>query len=245
MSNLRRSKVCLKKMVKAPIWSGLGRPGRPNVDRPGATESPVRLAFNKGTRLLLGLILFLASSACSGLITIELVPTPVPAAAELVLTPEADGDTGRGIPVRIQDDVSGLDAPIVEMSWRLEQRGDELVSEWVVPDNESGWHRNSARPGERSNIVISGHNSSSGGQVFGHLDEVAAGSRLTIWTDTGDTFDYQVTDKQIVRIFGATQETLAYLQQVMQPTDTERLTLITCWPSWTNTHRLIVIAEPL
>jgi sortase A len=131
------------------------------------------------------------------------------------------------------------------MGWRLEQRGTELVSEWIVPDNESGWHRNSARPGEGSNIVISGHNSSSGGQVFGHLDEVAAGNRLTIWTDTGDTFDYQVTDKQIVRVFGATQETLAYLQQVMQPTDTERLTLITCWPSWTNTHRLIVIAEPL
>jgi sortase A len=162
-----------------------------------------------------------------------------------VLAPEAAGATNRGIPVRIQDDVSGLDAPIVEMSWRLEQRGDELVSEWLVPDNESGWHRNSARPGEGSNIVISGHNSSSGGQVFGHLDDLAPGSRLTIWTDTGDAFDYQVTDKQIVRVFGATQETLAYLQQVIQPTDTERLTLITCWPSWTNTHRLIVIAEPL
>lgn len=241
MSDLSRFKFCFQRIVKSPVWPGSGRA---NVDRPGLTRPSIRPAFTKRTRLLLGLVLFLGSSACSGLITVELVPTPVPV-AESVLTPEAAGTIGRGIPIRIQDDVNALDAPIVEMGWRLEQRGDELVSEWNVPDNESGWHRNSARPGEGGNIVISGHNSSSGGQVFGHLDEEIIGSRLTLWTDTGETFDYRVTDKQIVRVFGATQETLAYLQQVMQPTDTERLTLITCWPSWTNTHRLIVIAEPL
>jgi sortase A len=30
----------------------------------------------------------------------------------------------------------------------------------------------------------------------------------------------------------------------MQPTEDERLTIITCWPPTNNTHRLAVIAKP-
>jgi sortase A len=30
----------------------------------------------------------------------------------------------------------------------------------------------------------------------------------------------------------------------IQPTDDERLTLITCWPYESNTHRVVVIAFP-
>ena len=31
----------------------------------------------------------------------------------------------------------------------------------------------------------------------------------------------------------------------IQPTLDERLTLVTCWPYTNNTHRLIVVAEPI
>jgi sortase A len=29
------------------------------------------------------------------------------------------------------------------------------------------------------------------------------------------------------------------------PSDDERLTLVTCWPATSNTHRLIIVARPL
>ncbi len=29
------------------------------------------------------------------------------------------------------------------------------------------------------------------------------------------------------------------------PTTNERLTLVTCWPKRSNTHRLIIVAEPV
>jgi sortase A len=31
----------------------------------------------------------------------------------------------------------------------------------------------------------------------------------------------------------------------MNPTEDERLTMITCWPYTSNTHRLIVVAKPV
>jgi sortase A len=137
-----------------------------------------------------------------------------------------------------------LDAPIVAMDWRPEQRWGQTVSVWNVPETEAGWHANSARPGQNSNVVISGHNNSSGGHVFGTLDRLAVGEQITIRTGQ-ESFSYKVSHKQIVRTFGASRETLAYLRAVTQPTRQEQLTLITCWPNWTNTHRLIVIARPV
>ncbi len=31
----------------------------------------------------------------------------------------------------------------------------------------------------------------------------------------------------------------------IQPTEDERITLVTCWPYTNNTHRLIIVARPL
>jgi sortase A len=196
--------------------------------------------------LLIGFVLFLGTSACAGLIKIELVPTPTPVPARPSPAPTSmEPTTPSGEPVRIISEAIGLDAPVVEMGWRTEQQWGQVVSEWVVPENEAGWHVNSAHPGEGGNIVISGHNNSAGGRVFRNLEELEVGNRVTLVTDDGESYDYQISDKEIVRAFGASSETLNYLHQIMQPTETERLTLISCWPSWTNTHRLIIIATPL
>lgn len=196
--------------------------------------------------LLIGIVLFLGTTACAGLIEIELVPTPTPIPPTPLPVPtRVEAATSSGEPVRIISETIGLDAPVVEMSWQVEEQWGQMVSEWVVPENEAGWHVNSAHPGEGSNIVISGHNNSAGGRVFRNLDELEVGNRLTLVTDDGKSYEYQVSDKEIVRAFGASSETLNYLHQIMQPTETERLTLISCWPSWTNTHRLIIVATPL
>ena len=193
---------------------------------------------------LIGLTLFLGVLACSELITIERIPTPTPLPVTPSPTPNTDISSS-GRPSRIVAEAIDLDVPIVEMGWRSEKQGEQVVSEWIIPDNEAGWHRNSARPGEGSNIVISGHNNSTGGHVFGQIEKLEVGDQVTLWDDQGVPYVYQVSETQIVQAFGASPESLNYLQAIIRPTPREQLTLITCWPSWTNTHRLIVIAQPL
>ncbi|MCB0153746.1 MAG: sortase [Anaerolineae bacterium] len=197
---------------------------------------------------VVGLILLLGLVICFGTISVNPTtiasapPSPAPPApaSPIPATPVAGG-----LPTRIIIEKVNLDAPVVEMGWRVIEQAGRPVSEWVVPENEAGWHINSARPGQGSNVVLSGHNNSTGGHVFAGLTELAVGDTIRILTSEDEQFDYQIEDTQIVRTLGASQETLAYLQTAIEPTAAERLTLITCWPSWTNTHRLIIVASPI
>lgn len=198
--------------------------------------------------LLLGLIFLLTVSACSELIILTPISTPTPPPSETDTSSEtaASGSAVvEGIPRRLVIDTISLDAPVIEMGWEVVENNGQLISVWNVPVDEAGWHLNSARPGQGSNVVISGHNNSTGGHIFGQLEEAEVGDRVTVWIDDDTAFDYQISETQVVRAFNASEENLDYLRRVIQPTGTEQLTLITCWPSWTNTHRLIVIARPL
>ena len=199
--------------------------------------------------LLMGLIFLLwGTSACGNIIQIVPVNTPSPVAVAQVTSTENNPTivtNSASPPDRIIAKAIGLDASVTEMGWQVvESWNGEQISEWDLPEEKAGWHRNSARPGEGSNIVISGHNASTGGQVFANLDELQVGDEITLWNAEQKTFSYRVVDKTIVRTFAISEEADQYLRTVIEPTPREQLTLITCWPSWTNTHRLIVIAEP-
>lgn len=188
------------------------------------------------------LLMLWGVSACAGVIKIEPVPTPPLLPTPVPMPPVQSLE---GIPRRIIINKINLDAPVVEMDWGMQGEGEQAVSVWNVPENEAGWHVNSAQPGQSSNVVISGHNNSTGGHVFGQLEALDVGDRIEIWTTADKPYRYQISETQIVRTFGASLETLDYLRSVMEPTPTEQLTLITCWPSWTNTHRLIIVARPI
>lgn len=206
-----------------------------------ATSAIIRPA---GPIISLVMLLF-TLSACNNIIEIvpvtALTPTPVTAQIQEDIT---EVQTLGDAPSRIVSDVIKLDAPVVEMGWSIVEENGDLISRWDMPTNEAAWHRNSARPGQGSNIVISGHNESTGGQVFSEIEELQVGDEITLWAGTSRPFVYQVVEKNIIRTFAASAEAYDYLQSVTQPTSNEQLTLITCWPRWTNTHRLIVIAEP-
>jgi sortase A len=170
------------------------------------------------------------------------MPTPV----ELPAVPvEQEAVVSLNLPARIVAETIELDAPVVEMDWQIKEAWGQLVSEWNIPINEAGWHRNSARPGAGNNVVISGHNNSLGGHVFARLEELEVGDQITLWSEAGTAFAYQVDQKKLIRAWAPSAEAAADLQQVMASTPAEQLTLITCWPSWSNTHRLIIIAKPL
>jgi sortase A len=197
------------------------------------------LLFHAGLALL-----FVGISGCGGIIEVVPVSQLTPTAAEEAPPPRELSTPGDS-PVRIVAETIGLDSDVVEMGWQVVESLGQQTSEWTMPYAEAGWHLNSARPGERSNVVISGHNESTGGQVFAELEELQLGDTITLWTVGEEVYDYQVVDKTIIRTFAISDEADAYLRTVTQPTAEEQLTLITCWPRWTNTHRLIVVAEPL
>lgn len=202
--------------------------------------------YAKRAASILGLLVaVIGLAACDGIV--EIVPFETPIPQPNLASQATDNQTSpqnSAPPSRIMAEAIDLDAPIVEMGWRAIRQGEQLTSEWEMPDNEAAWHRNSARPGEGSNVVISGHNASTGGQVFADLDELQVGDEITIWNDQDKRLIYQVTEKNIVRTFAASEEAQSYLLTATSPTNQEQLTLITCWPRWTNTHRLIVVAKP-
>ncbi len=101
---------------------------------------------------------------------------------------------------------------------------------WQVADYAAGYHHGTALPGERGNTVISGH-AGLHGAVFRDLGALAVGDEVFIEAG-GWRYRYQVREQKSV-----------WPQQieVMEPTPTAVLTLITC-TAW-DTQRLVVIAD--
>jgi sortase A len=115
---------------------------------------------------------------------------------------------------------------------------------WEVADYAAGHNYNSANPGEGGNIVLSGHNNYRG-EVFRYLEFLKPGDEIDVWNFAGQEFKYKVDNIEKLKEAGVPMaERLAH-GKVMDPTPYEQLTLITCWPYTTYTHRLIVTAKPM
>jgi sortase A len=114
---------------------------------------------------------------------------------------------------------------------------------WEVAEYAAGHHYNSLNPGEGGNIVLSGHNNWKG-EVFRYLEFLKPGDEITLWTLEGKQHKYVVQEIKKLKEAGVSYQQRLKNAEVMKPTPYERLTLITCWPYTTYTHRLIVIATP-
>lgn len=95
-------------------------------------------------------------------------------------------------------------------------------------------------PSAGSNIFIFGHSSSIYGtgkydKIFAKLNNLTNGDVITL-NFNNKAYGYKVVKKKIIS---------AADTSVTAPTDTEQLTLMTCWPVGTNQKRLIVIAKPI
>jgi sortase A len=135
-----------------------------------------------------------------------MVPVPIP-------TP------GPQSPTRIVIPAIGVDAPVVEGdSWEQLKKG-------------VGHHIGSANPGERGNMVLSGHNDVFG-EVFRDLEKLDLNDEVIVYAGV-QPYRYVVKAKRIVEPTEVS---------VMADTSTPTLTLITCYPYLVDTHRLVVIA---
>jgi sortase A len=143
-----------------------------------------------------------------------------------------------------------LDAPVESVAWEPVQIEGQWVSEWQTADNAVGHHWNSANPGEMGNVVLSGHHNTKG-EVFRQLSEIGQpGSRI----DRGDTivlvseddsrYEYVIVDWYRLLEEGIGSEEMRAHAQYMAPSDDARLTLVTCWPYDSNSHRVVVVAQP-
>ncbi|NCC35352.1 MAG: sortase [Chloroflexia bacterium] len=103
-------------------------------------------------------------------------------------------------------------------------------NEWEVAEYAAGFHHGSALPGEVGNTVLSGH-AGLRGAVFRHLGRLKPGDHVVIET-TNWRYTYQVRHAHNV---------WPHQVEVMDPTSTPVLTLITC-TNW-DTQRLIVVAD--
>jgi sortase A len=101
---------------------------------------------------------------------------------------------------------------------------------WQVADYAAGYHHGSAFPGEPGNTVIAGH-AGLRGAVFRSLGTLRAGDDVLLDAG-GNRYRYRVREQLSV---WPTQT------EVMRPTETPVLTLITC-TAW-DTQRLVVIAD--
>lgn len=157
----------------------------------------------------------------------------------------ADADEPQGgPPVRIGIPSIGLDAPVVPVGWEARiVNGDFQGNEWETADFAAGYHETSALPGSVGNTVISGHNNIRGA-VFKDLFEVNLGDRISLQDADGRTFHYEVVESFVVREEGATEAERRDNTQWIRQTPDERLTLVSCFPPWSNTHRIIVLGFP-
>ncbi len=105
-------------------------------------------------------------------------------------------------------------------------------------DNKSimfalGHFKGTALPGEIGNFAVAGHRSYTFGEYFSRLDELEKGDKIEVLY-SGKRYIYEVTNSFIVE----PEQT-----EVIDPTDKPVITLVTCTPKWTATHRLIVRGE--
>jgi LPXTG-site transpeptidase (sortase) family protein len=115
---------------------------------------------------------------------------------------------------------------------------------WQVADFAAGWLYGTAQPGQPGNSVFAGHNNWRG-EVFRYLEFMHIGDEFTIYTSDNVAHRYRVTEMFKVPQTNANEAQLIANSHYTDDTPDERVTLITCWPYHTYTHRLIVIGHPV
>jgi LPXTG-site transpeptidase (sortase) family protein len=147
-------------------------------------------------------------------------------------------------PVRLVIPSIDLDAPVIPAEMAVVTiKGKEFI-QWQAPDQlAAGWHIDSALLGKSGNTVINGHHNQFG-EVFLRLVNLQVGDIIEIHSETRP-YRYVVTNTMIFpEKHASLNERLENARWISSSGD-ERVTLITCWPYATNTHRLIVVASPI
>ena len=93
------------------------------------------------------------------------------------------------------------------------------------------------------NTVLNGHHNAYG-KVFKDLVTLEIGDAINIFSGSQE-FHYLVVAKMLLpERFAPLSKRLENARWIEPSTD-ERITLITCWPADSNTHRVVIVAIPV
>jgi len=145
--------------------------------------------------------------------------------------------------------IPDLDKKVVEVPFEMADN----VQQWQVDQYRVGHHQGTSNPGGGGNIVLAGH---SGGTAypFNDIYYLEPGSVVQLYSNE-ELYNYTVTERIVVDEVGQPLEKRLENAQYIQPTATEMVTMVTCWPltdSWEGdrfmekfSQRVIVRAEPM
>jgi LPXTG-site transpeptidase (sortase) family protein len=143
-----------------------------------------------------------------------------------------------------------LEIPAIDLETAIEGKGWQgkvghdgvAYSEWADVRYAAGWHLNSAVPGATGNVVLSGHNNIYGA-VFRDLWRLKSGAEIYLYSGN-ERHLYKVDHVRIMPEANATVEQQAETASYIVQSADQRLTLVSCWPPDSNTHRVFVVAYP-
>lgn len=180
----------------------------------------------------------------------ETVPTLDPKNEDIEINP-GQAVTPTAVPTRvavIPDHIIipsiELDAPIVPSKPKETRIGGIAYEQWIAPTKFAvGWHTTSAVIGQAGNTVLNGHHNTDG-MVFENLNRVEPGAEIII-SGGSMLYRYRVVNVMILPERNVDVETRLENARWILPSKDERVTLVTCWPAWSNTHRVVVVAQPV
>jgi sortase A len=148
------------------------------------------------------------------------------------------------IPDRLVIPIINVDAPIIPVSYKTITVSDQVYYQWLAPQEFAvGWQDSSALLGLPGNTVLNGHHNAYG-KVFKDLVTLEIGDAINIFSGSQE-FHYLVVAKMLLpERFAPLSKRLENARWIEPSTD-ERITLITCWPADSNTHRVVIVAFPV
>jgi sortase A len=148
------------------------------------------------------------------------------------------------IPDRLVIPAIDLDAPIVPALVKQVEVNGQVYEQWVAPNKfAAGWHETSAPLHAGGNTVLNGHHNMAG-EVFRELYTLKEGDQIFVYSG-GRSFVYRVEMNLILKERFQPVEVRLQNAAWILPSQDERLTLISCWPYESNTHRVVIVALPV
>jgi LPXTG-site transpeptidase (sortase) family protein len=135
-------------------------------------------------------------------------------------------------------------APVIPVGWKVKSstNNNDKSIEWDSPNAKVGWVISSGLPGENGNAILYGHNNIDS-SVFKRLGELSSGDLILLSAGQRE-WKYIVKDVKIISVMQEEENQQAF-ETYFQNTNYPQLTLLSCWPPISNTHRVIVLAEPI
>jgi sortase A len=145
---------------------------------------------------------------------------------EVIINPDDDKNNESGSEEVYEPITVGtIEIPKINIHAAILEGTDNRALRYTV-----GHYPQTAGPGENGNFVLLGHRNFRYGKFFNKLDELEMGDKVIIKKDA-NTYTYEVTNSFVV----SPEDTW-----VLKQTSDAQITMITCTPIGTYTHRLIV-----